>query len=165
MPGLKENTNWCEGIARGLICFAETGAYVCPECGGFTYYDSETDSFKCDCCNEVRIISEYPDGAETDENFYTDENTGDHLYLEDRCQTASWWDYFGDVYDIEYRVAADKKTLKSVKLCITVGGPNIYIDTGDNLVKLYWWGEYAEAYIPSDVSEQITEAFEELYYC
>ena len=91
--------------------------------------------------------------------------TGDHLFLADNCETASWYDYFSEVLDIEYRIAANKETLNSVKLCVAVGGPNIYIDTGDNLVKLYWWGEYAEAYIPSDVSEQITEAFEELYNC
>ena len=155
MPGLKENTKLCEEIARELKSFAETGAYVCPECGGVTYYDSETDSYKCDNCYNVRIVSDLADAEET----------GDHLYLEDRCPTASWYDYFSDVFDIEYRVASDKNTLKSVKLCVTVGGPNIYVDTGDNLVKLYWWGEYAEAYIPSYVSEQITEAFEELYYC
>lgn len=159
MPGLKENTRYCQSIVEDLKSFAETGAYVCPECGGFTYYDSETDSFKCDCCNEVRIISEYPDA------FYTDEKTGDHLYLEDDCATDSWWDYFSDVYATEYRLAADRQTLKSVKLCIAVGGPDIFIDTGDNLVKLYWHGEYAEAYIPSYVSDQITEAFEELYHC
>ena len=161
----EENIRYCRSIAEDLKSLAETGAYVCPECGELTYYDPETESYKCDGCETVRIVPEYPDGAETDENFYTDEKTGDHLYLEDNSETASLYDYFSEVFDIEYRIAADKKTLKSVKLCITVGGPNIYIDTGDNLVKLYWWGEYAEAYIPSDVSEQITEAFEELYYC
>ena len=161
----EENIRYCKSIAEDLKSLAETGAYVCPECGELTYYDPETESYKCDGCETVRIVPEYPDALETDDAFYTDENTGDHLYLEGRCQTASWWDYFGDVYDIEYRVAADKETLNSVKLCITVGGPNIYIDTGDSLVKLYWWDEYAEAYIPYYISEQITECFEELYRC
>lgn len=91
--------------------------------------------------------------------------TDDHLFLEENPETASWYDYFSDIFDIEYRVAADKETLNSVKLCVAIGGPNIYIDTGDNLVKLYWYGEYAEAYIPYYISEQITKEFEELYNC
>ena len=70
MPGLKENTNRCEGIARDLICFAEAGAFICPDCGNFAYYDSETDSFKCAGFDKVRIVSEYPDGAELNEDFY-----------------------------------------------------------------------------------------------
>ena len=165
MTATEENTHLCKGIARDLICFAEAGAYICPDCGGFTYYDGETDSYKCDSCDNVRIISEYPDAIETDDAFYTDEKTGDHLFLEDRCSTATWCDYFSDVYDIEYRIAADRQTLNSVKLCVAFGGPNIYVDTGDNLVKLYWWGDYAEAYIPYYISEQITGYFEELYNC
>lgn len=165
MTATEENTHLCKGIARDLISLAEAGAYVCPECGDFAYYDPETESYKCDCCNDVRIVSEYPDALETDDAFYTDEKTGDHLFLEDKCSMASWYDYFSEVFDIEYRIAANKETLNSVKLCVAVGGPNIYVDTGDNLVKLYWGGEYAEAYIPYYISEQITEAFEELYYC
>ena len=165
MKMLEENIQYCKSIAADLISFAKNGAFICPDCGCITYYDAETDSYKCSSCDRVRIVSEYPDALETDDDFYTDEKTGDHLFLADNCETASWYDYFSDVFDIEYRIAADKKTLKSVKLCVTVGGPNIYVDTGDNRVKLYWWGEYAEAYIPYDVSDQITEAFEELYYC
>ena len=165
MTATEENTHLCKGIARDLINLAEAGAYVCPECGDFAYYDPETESYKCDCCNDVRIVSEYPDGAEINEDFYVDEKTGDHLFLEDNCATASLLDYLSDVYDIEYRIAADRETLNSVKLCVAVGGPNIYVDTGDNLVKLYWWGDYAEAYIPYYISEQITGYFEELYNC
>ena len=59
---------------------------------------------KCGSCDSVRIISEYPDVLETDDDFYTDEKTGDHLFLEDNSETASWLDYFRDEIKIRTRV-------------------------------------------------------------
>ena len=53
---------------------------------------------------------------------------------EDECQDL--YDYFDEVYDIEYRID-DRGEYRSVKLMIACSGPTIYVDTGDAYVKLY----------------------------
>lgn len=77
---------------------------------------------------------------------------------EDECQ--SLYDYFDDVYDIEYRIDG-RGEYRSVRLMIAGGGPNIYVDTNDAYVKLYWGSTYAEAPISYTASDLIDEIFEE----
>ena len=78
----------------------------------------------------------------------------------DECQ--SLYDYFDDVYDIEYRMDSEG-SYRSVSLMVAYGGPNIYVDTNDSYVKLYWGSTYAEAPISYDISDEIDNIFEEIY--
>lgn len=76
-----------------------------------------------------------------------------------------WDEYFRDVYDIEYRVSSKHDDIKSVMICVAFGGPSIYVDTGDCKVKLYWWGDYAEAEFSREAADEITDFFNDLWNC
>ena len=108
--------------------------------------------FEKECQERVNIIakqlSELAEGKKVDE--------------EDECQDL--YDYFDEVYDIEYRIDRSGE-YKSVSLMIAFGGPNIYVDTNDSYVKLYWGSTYVEAPISYDISEEIDNIFEEYYRC
>lgn len=77
---------------------------------------------------------------------------------------VSMWDYFDDVYDIEYRLDSNKE-YKSVALMVACGGPNIWVDTGNCKVELFWWGDYAYWTFDRDTAEQIDSVFSEIFYC
>ena len=84
--------------------------------------------------------------------------------FEGDLEIATIGDYFNDFYDVDYVVGSDKK-YKACRVLVAFGGPNICIDTWIKRVMLSWWGEYAKAYIPDDLCEQIDEFFEMLYEC
>ena len=79
-------------------------------------------------------------------------------------EIATIGDYFNDFYDIDDIVDSNKK-YEACRVVGAFGGPNICIDTWMKRVMLSWWGEYAKAYIPDDLCEQIDEFFKTLYEC
>ena len=79
-------------------------------------------------------------------------------------EIATIGDYFNDFYDIDYIVDSNKK-YKACRVLVAFGGPNICIDTRMQRVRLSWWGEYAKAYIPDDLCEQIDDFFKAIYEC
>lgn len=100
---------------------------------------------------------------------YWDEDRNLNFVHEDEdipedCDQVSMWDYFNDVYDIEYRLNSNKE-FKSVALMVACGGPNIWVDTGHHMVELFWWGDYAYWSFDNATASEINCAFEELYNC
>ena len=83
---------------------------------------------------------------------------------EDEIEIATIGDYFDEFYDIDYVVGKDKK-YKACRVLVAFGGPNIYIDTWDRQVQLFWWSNTATADIPIELCEQIDEFFKMLYEC
>ena len=147
----RENRDYCRRIAEKIEAYAAGNIYRCPECGEtFELYDpygenhyfdeNENEIGKCPNCGYI---------SENENNF----------------EQLSLYDYFEDVLDIEYRVDSDRKTIRSVSLMVTCGGPNIYIDTAEKAVLLYWWTDKARYYLSSDVCDQINEWGEELWNC
>ena len=53
----------------------------------------------------------------------------------------------------------------SCKVWITLGGPNIWIDTAEREIKLAWGGERESIYLDSDICDEIDSYFEEIYNC
>lgn len=51
--------------------------------------------------------------------------------------------YLSDALDMEYTVSSRGDYLGS-RVCVTFGGPNIYIDTRNRKVQGYWGGDYVE---------------------
>ena len=105
--------------------------------------------FEKECEKQVKDIA----------NYLNDLANG-NVDEEDECQ--SLYDYFDDVYDIEYRIDGEGN-YKSVSLMIACGGPNIYVDTNDAYVKLYWGSTYVDAPISYDISDEIDDIFEKMY--
>lgn len=46
-------------------------------------------------------------------------------------------DYFSEIYNINYILDSDKKYI-ACRVMVACGGPNIYINTYDKEVELYW---------------------------
>lgn len=78
-------------------------------------------------------------------------------------EIKTFWDYISeDVLDLNYIINADK-SYKAVSLLITFGGPNIYIDTWEKEIKLFWGGEKETLWLPSEITEEIDSVMEEIY--
>jgi len=71
-------------------------------------------------------------------------------------------EYFDDVLDCEYTVN-NRKEYKSVKVWVTLGGPNVWIDTNTKTVELRWGCDSAFYGIPYDICNYIDEIFQEYY--
>ena len=69
---------------------------------------------------------------------------------DDNGEIVDLYDYLGDNYDVEYRTDY-RGEIRSVCVMVACGGPNIYIDTEEGAVLLYWGGEKARAYLDLDV--------------
>ena len=82
----------------------------------------------------------------------------------DSVETVSLYDFFSDdrIYNISYVVNCNKE-FEAVRVMIACGGPNIYINTWDKQVELYWWSESGKAYLDNDLCNAINEIFEEQY--
>ena len=141
-----ENFEHCKRIGDTLEDYVHGNMYRCPHCG------------------EIHTFNEYAPSEHTneeDERCYTCPACTEDI-IENELEAVYLWEYFNDVFDIEYRIGSDKQ-YRSVKIMVACGGPNIYIDTGDHSIKLYWWNERAEYSLSSYTCEQIDEYFNELF--
>lgn len=139
-PKRDENLEHCKHIAKHLEEIYNGEYLRCPECGETLYTVGQEIGDKY-CCPEC--------GHVTDSDDFEEETL---------------WEYFNDCYDIEYRIGSDKQ-LRSVKIMVACGGPNIYIDTATKQVELYWWGDRASYPIDYDTCNEIDSIFEEYYNC
>lgn len=145
----KEYVDCCKDVAEDLEMFADGNGYKCPH------------------CERVHKMSEYEETEhenDTGDLCYTCPNCGGEV-AENELEAVSMYDYFtGDLYDIEYRIGGDRQ-YKSVCVMIACGGPNIYIDTKQKKILLYWGFSSADYPISYAAAEAIDAYFEELYSC
>lgn len=115
-------------------------------------------------CQELAInLSNYYSGL-----YYKDEN--DDLQLiedlpgDEQCdvEPVTLWDFFNDVYDIEYTISGDK-SFRGVRVMIACGGPNIYINTNTGDIELNWWTESGRYAMDRDVIDAVNDYWEEYY--
>ena len=72
-------------------------------------------------------------------------------------------DYINEhALDVVY-ICNQDKSYKAVRFAVTLGGPNVWIDTEEKAVCLYWWGETAKYLLDPDIVEQIDELFCEVW--
>lgn len=76
--------------------------------------------------------------------------------------TVTLYDYMADVLDFEYTIDS-RKEYKSVKIWVTLGGPNVWIDTAAAAVKLAWGTDREEYALDYNVRDEIDAIFEEYY--
>lgn len=148
MTRTDENRETCKRIANTIESIISGNLYKCPNCGEFINWEeweqSEHRNDDLDTC-------------------YTCPNCDEEITEED-LEPVSLWDYFNDVFDIEYRIGSDRQ-LRSVQIMVACGGPNIYVDTATKAVELYWWTERASYYLSEEAVEAVNDLFEELYNC
>lgn len=133
----EEGRERCQGIAEEINAYADGNIYRCPDCNEIIEMSDDVgEKFRCPYCGETN-------------------DTGDFDQL-------SIYDYLDDILAIDFTVDRNKE-YKSCEICIGWGGPNIYIDTDDAYVKLYW-GNTSEKYpISYTASDEIDEWAEEYY--
>lgn len=74
-------------------------------------------------------------------------------------------DYLDDVLDVEYIIQSDRKTISGVKVYITLGGPNCWIDTYHKTVELRWGSESANCGLSDDICDQINSYYQDIWDC
>ena len=143
---MSENEKMVQAIVEDMKKYAS---------GDYFMYDGELfpidrDEFgkKNDCLYREGVYI-MPDGKEI---------------TDDDLEIATIGDYFDDFYDIDYVIGSDKR-YKACRVLVAFGGPNIYIDTWDRQVQLYWWSDTATADIPVNICDEIDEFFKMLYEC
>lgn len=82
--------------------------------------------------------------------------------LNDDGEQMTLYDYFSDVLDFEYTINSSKE-YRSVKVWVTLGGPNVWIDTSDSYVRLAWGASQEEYPLSYYVRDEIDSIFEEYY--
>lgn len=133
-----ENRNHCKAIAEEVERFANGHYYKCPECGECIEIDEEGEKITCPECGSASDFDDF--------------------------ETVSLYDYFDDILDIDY-IIDSRKEYKACRIMVACGGPNIYINTWDKQVELYWWTESANYPMSYDVCDEIDAWAEELYNC
>lgn len=144
----RENRERCRRIAEDLEAYCSGDAYKCPHCG------------------EVHDMEDYEETEHENEDgctCYTCPNCGEEIE-EDDLEAVGVWDYFEDCLDIEYRCDA-RREYRSVRVMVTCGGPNIYIDTESKAVELYWWGDRASYFLLSDTVDAVDAWAAEYWEC
>ena len=72
------------------------------------------------------------------------------------------YDWLEDALDISYMMNSAGQMM-GASVLVAFGGPNIYVDTHDMRVKLYWWGDRAEWGISRDACDALDEALVECF--
>lgn len=135
----RENWETCKHIALEVEAYANGNVYKCPDCGEIlNLEDHDGEKYKCPDCGEIHDV--------------------------DDLEQLGIWDCMDDALDIEYRVGS-RMELRSVQIMVACGGPNIYIDTGERAVKLFWWGDKAEFPLDPVACDEIDEWAEQLFEC
>lgn len=144
----QEHNETCANIAQGIdeICY---GVIVkCPYCGEFLHVpnepEDESGAFVCESCGEWLQDSDW-----TEENY---------------AETVTLYDYFSDVYDIEYILDSNREII-GARFLVAYGGPNIWVDSRRGVVSLNWWNESGEAYMSGAVCDALNNFADELFNC
>lgn len=139
----QENLDYCRRIQRKLEAYYNGEYYRCPICG------ERVEISDFDKLNKTDGKFELPCGCTVE-----DKEDLEHL---------SVYDFFDNtICDVIYYIGNDGD-FRGVRIMIACGGPNVYVDTYRQTVELYWWSDYATVNLFSEVSDTITEAFEEVY--
>ena len=67
------------------------------------------------------------------------------------------WEYLEDGLALDYRVGPDKSPI-ACRVWLTLGGPNIWVDTETDSIHGAWGSDREEIYIDSELSNAILES-------
>lgn len=100
------------------------------------------------CKTVAKEIEKYAAGEMVD-------NDGNELNL---------YDYLNDVLDYEFTIDSQKE-YKAAKIWVTLGDPNVWIDTAEKAVKLAWGADREEYPLDWDVCNEIDDIMQDIYEC
>lgn len=90
---------------------------------------------------------------------YTDD---ERKQMEENGEAYDLYSYFDNALDIEYIIGANCD-FRGVRIIVTLGSPNIYVDTRRGYVEGFWGCDHYEAWLPPEVCDEINAIFENLY--
>ena len=90
---------------------------------------------------------------------YTDEEREE---MENNGEAYDLYSYFNDVLDYEYTISRSREYL-GAKIWVTLGGPNIWIDTRAEQICGAWGNEREAVCISKDIASEIDAIFEDMY--
>ena len=77
-------------------------------------------------------------------------------YYNEGGEEISMYDYVADALDYEV-ILTSQKTVKSVRIYVTLGGPTCWIDTEEHAVICHWGADQAECGIDWDLCDELEE--------
>ena len=80
----------------------------------------------------------------------------------DDGEQMTLYDYFNDALDYEYTIASTGDFF-GVRVYVTLGGPNVWIDTRNGVIAGSWGTDRAETWLPSEIANEINDIFREYY--
>lgn len=80
----------------------------------------------------------------------------------DDGEQMTLYDYFADALDYEYTIASTGDFL-GVRVYVTLGGPNVWIDTRNGVIAGAWGTDREETWLPSEIADEINDIFREYY--
>lgn len=120
---------------------------------------------------EKRIVSRIAEDldAYAEGRAYSDETYGEEHIVTDLDEDVpeDWeprgmWDYFDETYNTRY-VVDDDLDYVGVRVMVACGGPNVWVDTYNQTVDLYWGGDHVSCDLWSSTTDEIDEIFREQY--
>lgn len=72
----------------------------------------------------------------------------------DDCEKMSLYDYVANALDFDI-VLTSTKTIKAIRLYVTLGGPTCYVDTELHAVVCTWGGDREEFLLDWDVCDEL----------
>ncbi len=97
------------------------------------------------------------------ERIYTELNAiYEGTATNDDGEQATFYDYFEDPLDFEYTIASTGEYL-GVRVYVTLGGPNVWIDTRRGEIAGAWGTDRADRWLPSEIADEIDDIFREYY--
>lgn len=135
-----DNTAECIRVAHELDAIASGGLIRCPICGELVskpYEEGEGVELDCGCKIDIDD-------------------------LDDLEEVTMWTHLLNNTFDVKYTVDNDLDYV-STRAMIAFGGPNIFVDTNNGRVELYWGSSKAYAYLSNSAIAAIDAYFEDEY--
>lgn len=104
--------------------------------------------------NKMTDLQKYVDGIATDLKDIYNHN--------ENAEAEDLYEYISEALDIEYTISSNGDFL-GARIAVTLGGPNVWIDTREGYIKGTWGTDRAEAWIPCEIVDEINCMMEDLY--
>ena len=123
------------------------------------------DNTKEELNTMCKSIAEELDGYAYGELIYS-ESEGGFIENDDEHEDDGLYSWLSnDALDIKVLTDLDGKEIYGARICVTFGGPNIYVDTDDGLVKGYWGCAGATAELSGSICDTINDMIAEIRGC
>lgn len=84
--------------------------------------------------------------------------------LIENIDNGTLYDYIGECLDIEFISDAHREYIGG-RILVTLGGPNIWINTRTRQIEAYWWADSFYLPLENELVNELNNILEELYYC